>query len=117
MGPSGSGKTTLLDCLSNRGGIKSGSITLNGVPLQKQHKRLIAYVTQSDIFFEHLTIRDQLLYTALLRLPDKMSFKDKVAEVDKVIGQLKLEKVRVRSAVQLFRSSLSLSRPRRKQRC
>mmetsp|Transcript_3840 Transcript_3840/g.7273 ORF Transcript_3840/g.7273 Transcript_3840/m.7273 type:complete len:650 (+) Transcript_3840:44-1993(+) len=92
MGPSGSGKTTLLDCLSNRGGIKSGSITLNGVPLQKQHKRLIAYVTQSDIFFEHLTIRDQLLYTALLRLPDKMSFRDKVAEVDKVIGQLKLGK-------------------------
>ena len=92
MGPSGSGKTSLLDCLSNRSAINSGSITLNGVTLQKQHKRLIAYVTQSDIFFNHLTIRDQLLYTALLRLPDKMSFKDKVGEVDKVISQLKLDK-------------------------
>lgn len=62
MGPSGSGKTTLLDCLSNRGIISSGTISINGAPLSKRHKRSIAYVMQSDIFFDHLTVRDQLLY-------------------------------------------------------
>ena len=62
MGPSGSGKTTLLDCLSNRGIISSGTISINGAPLSKRHKRSIAYVMQNDIFFDHLTVRDQLLY-------------------------------------------------------
>ena len=92
MGPSGSGKTTLLDCLSNRGFITEGTITLNGEPVQKKHKRMIAYVMQEDIFFEHLTVRDQLLYTALLRLPDSDTFASKLAAVDAVISQLKLTK-------------------------
>ncbi len=92
MGPSGSGKTTLLDCLAGRSSITGGSITINGQPLAKKHKRAIAYVTQQDVFFGHLSVRDQLLYTALLRLSDKLPFSAKIAEVDKIIGQLKLEK-------------------------
>ena len=93
MGPSGSGKTTLLDCLSNRGGVAEGRITLNSAPLQKHHKRLMAYVTQEDLFFNHLTVFDQLLYTALLRLGG-LTRKEKVAEVNKILAQLKLTKCR-----------------------
>ena len=93
MGPSGSGKTTLLDCLSNRGGVAEGRITLNSAALQKHHKRLMAYVTQEDLFFNHLTVFDQLLYTALLRLGG-LTRKEKVAEVNKILAQLKLTKCR-----------------------
>lgn len=91
MGPSGSGKTTLLNCLSNRGSITSGEITLNGMKLGKRHKRKIAYVQQEDLFFNHLSVRDQLLYNALLRLPGNISFADKVKEVDKMIEMLRLK--------------------------
>ena len=93
MGPSGSGKTTLLDVLSNRiPHSGKGQIYLNDRPLSKQDKRQIAYVKQEDIFFPHLTVRDQLLYTALLRLPEKLPRSAKVAEVEKTINILRLTK-------------------------
>jgi ABC-type multidrug transport system ATPase subunit/ABC-type multidrug transport system permease subunit len=114
----GSGKTTLLNVLSGRSSYQDGSIRINGEVLTGQsRKRLmskIAYVKQSDIFFEHLTVRDQLLYTAFLRLSsshpttkhtsnDTNSEKEsaiivnsrerKLEEVEKVITLLRLQKV------------------------
>ena len=53
----------------------------------------IAYVKQADIFFQHLTVRDQFTYTALLRLPSSMTTERKVAEVDRIISLLRLTKV------------------------
>jgi len=96
MGPSGSGKTSLLDVLSGRSSKTGGVISINGNPTTpRSMKRLmakIAYVKQEDIFFTHLTVRDQLTYTALLRLPGAMSKKEKTSEVDKVINLLRLNK-------------------------
>lgn len=98
MGPSGSGKTSLLNTLSGRSVYESGTISINGEILQSQTgmKRLmskIAYVKQADIFFQHLTVRDQFTYTALLRLPRTMNTERKVAEVDRIISLLRLTKV------------------------
>lgn len=59
-------------------------------------KRLMsktAYVKQADIFFEHLTVQDQLTYTALLRLPDTQTKDQKHAEVTKIMRLLRLTKV------------------------
>ena len=53
----------------------------------------IAYVKQADIFFEHLTVRDQLGYTAMLRLPQVLTKQKKMEEVDRIIRQLRLTKV------------------------
>lgn len=97
MGPSGSGKTSLLNVLSGRSSFESGVIAINGEKLNSSSmKRMmskIAYVKQSDIFFGHLTVRDQLTYTALLRLPSSLPKADKHREVDRIVKMLRLSKV------------------------
>mmetsp|Transcript_2074 Transcript_2074/g.3885 ORF Transcript_2074/g.3885 Transcript_2074/m.3885 type:complete len:567 (-) Transcript_2074:132-1832(-) len=97
MGPSGSGKTSLLDCLSGRNPYNSGVVSVNGKLLGgSDMKRLmtkIAYVKQADIFFEHLTVRDQLGYTAMMRLPEKWTKQKKLGEVEEIIRLLRLTKV------------------------
>ncbi|XP_072039775.1 uncharacterized protein [Amphiura filiformis] len=93
MGPSGSGKTTLLNVLAGRGvGTLTGSILMNNVPLTKKLKRKIAFVLQEDIFFENLTLRETLVFTACLRLPSKMSYADKLEKVDDIVETLDLRK-------------------------
>lgn len=94
MGPSGSGKTSLLNSLSGRTAYQSGILSINGIePSPQAKKRLltkIAYVKQADIFFSHLSVRDQLTYTALLRLPEDWPTESKLAEVDKILKMLRL---------------------------
>ncbi|KAL7552392.1 hypothetical protein ACHAWF_015629 [Thalassiosira exigua] len=96
MGPSGSGKTSILDVLSGRSSYDSGTITLDSEVVtdrvMKKMKKRVAYVRQNDLFFEHLTVRDQLTYTAMLRLPSSWAKSKKVAEVDRIIKQLRLQK-------------------------
>lgn len=55
-------------------------------------KRETAYVKQEDLFFPHLTVRDTLTYTALLRLPRTWDRKKKDAEVAAVIERLRLNR-------------------------
>lgn len=95
--PSGSGKTSLLNCLSGRTPFDSGIVSVNGRPLgghdMKRLMAKIAYVRQADIFFEHLSVRDQLGYTAFLRLPQAWSAQTKLNEVERIIKLLRLTKV------------------------
>jgi len=98
MGPSGSGKTTLLDILATRSQYTDGTITLNSSTITdnsskiKSLKRKIAYIKQKDVFFEHLTVQDQLMYTAFLRLGNELTKDDKMKEVERVLHLLRLEK-------------------------
>ncbi|KAJ1564015.1 hypothetical protein HK096_009982, partial [Nowakowskiella sp. JEL0078] len=88
MGPSGSGKTTLLSVLGGRGA-HEGLVTFNGQKLNKAMKRQTAFVLQEDNFFD-LTVRQQLLFTAQLRLPEKLTYKEKCDRVDDVMSSLGL---------------------------
>jgi ABC-type multidrug transport system ATPase subunit len=94
MGPSGSGKTSMLDVLSGRSAYDGGTITLDGEivtdKVMKKLKKRVAYVKQSDLFFGHLTVRDQLTYTAFLRMPSSWSKAQKTGEVDRIIKQVSL---------------------------
>ncbi|XP_002037712.2 ABC transporter G family member 9 isoform X2 [Drosophila sechellia] len=90
MGPSGSGKTTLLDCLSGQRHIDSGSVFLNREPLTKKWRRRIGYVLQEEIFFPQLTLRETVVYTALLRLPESMPRVEKMRQVDHILEALEL---------------------------
>jgi ABC-type multidrug transport system ATPase subunit len=89
----GCGKTTLLNTLAGRAlsGV-SGDIWFNDQRYDKAMKRRLAYVLQEDLFFGSLTVKQQLTYTALLRLPNDLSKKDKLAQVEHVIDQLRIRK-------------------------
>ncbi|KAK9699112.1 hypothetical protein RND81_08G153400 [Saponaria officinalis] len=96
LGPSGSGKTTLLTALGGRlkGKLLSGKITYNGQQFTGSVKRKIGFVAQDDVLYPHLTVFETLLFTALLRLPSSMAHESKVGQVEHVIAELGLTRVR-----------------------
>ncbi|KAL6648774.1 hypothetical protein ACP70R_012998 [Stipagrostis hirtigluma subsp. patula] len=94
MGPSGSGKTTLLSILGGRaaGAGVEGSVTYNDEPYCKSLKRRIGFVTQDDVLFTHLTVKETLTYAALLRLPRTMTRQQKEERAMDIIYELGLER-------------------------
>ena len=94
LGPSGSGKSTLLNALAGRLNTSAltGSILANDKKLTKATLKRIGFVTQDDVLYPHLTVRETLLYCALLRLPHTLPRSDKVSAVDSVIRELGLSK-------------------------
>ncbi|KAG0462159.1 hypothetical protein HPP92_020635 [Vanilla planifolia] len=93
MGPSGSGKSTLLDALSSRlasNAFLSGTILLNGRKT-KLSFGTAAYVTQDDNLIGTLTVRETIMYSARLRLPDKMEREAKRALVEGTIVEMGLQ--------------------------
>jgi ABC-type multidrug transport system ATPase subunit len=98
MGPSGSGKSSLANILAGRlteskGAKISGSVSVNGLPRNfHTFKKQTAYVEQDDAIFAELTVREQITYAALLRLPAKMPKERKILRVEKVIEELGLAK-------------------------
>ena len=94
MGPSGAGKTSLMNVLAGRGSYQGGSLTINGHLMTKRKFKSIAYVKQADLFFEHLTVADQLSYTAMLRLPESMTKAEKNKQVTAILNALRLTGVK-----------------------
>ncbi|TVU48331.1 hypothetical protein EJB05_07965, partial [Eragrostis curvula] len=96
MGPSGSGKTTLLSILGGRvgggAGAVEGTISYNDEPYCKSLKRRIGFVTQDDVLFTHLTVKETLTYAALLRLPRTMTRQQKEERAMDIIYELGLER-------------------------
>ncbi|KAM0890096.1 hypothetical protein ACQ4PT_027281 [Festuca glaucescens] len=92
MGPSGSGKTTLLSMLGGRAAADEGCISYNDEPFGKSLKRRIGFVTQDDVLFTHLTVRETLTYAALLRLPRTMTREQKKERALDIIYELGLER-------------------------
>ncbi|OAE27713.1 hypothetical protein AXG93_4193s1130 [Marchantia polymorpha subsp. ruderalis] len=93
MGPSGSGKTSLLNILGGRCHNKfSGKITYNGAAYTSALKSRIGFVTQDDVLFPVLTVRETLVFAALLRLSPKMSHREKIRRADTVLRELGLDR-------------------------
>ena len=112
MGASGSGKTTLLDVLNFRNQMKiSGEVSLNGRVIQSEKALsfLSAYVTQQDLFFDTLTVKEHLtfhviciynnkysvlnlsiiiLQKAMLRLKSSLSNQDRLARIESVLNDV-----------------------------
>ena len=94
LGPTGSGKSSLLDLLANRKNRQdlTGELLLDGQIYPNDINCRIGYVVQDDILSETLTVRENLMFSANLRLSGKENVRRKNEIVDLVISQLGLEK-------------------------
>lgn len=95
MGPTGSGKTSLLDVIAGRKdpkGLKSGQVLVDNAIVTSDLRLCSAYVVQNDILMGTLTVRENLAFSANLRLSRKeYSSSDKEMRVDSVIQELGLK--------------------------
>ncbi|NWU34095.1 ABCG2 protein, partial [Hylia prasina] len=95
LGPTGSGKSSLLDILAARKdphGL-SGDILINGAPQPANFKCTSGYVVQDDVVMGTLTVRENLKFSAALRLPKSVKEKEKNERVNQIITELGLSKV------------------------
>uniref|UniRef100_A0A673Z8W4 Broad substrate specificity ATP-binding cassette transporter ABCG2 n=1 Tax=Salmo trutta TaxID=8032 RepID=A0A673Z8W4_SALTR len=95
LGPTGSGKSSFLDVLAARkdpSGL-SGEVLIDGAPQPPNFKCLSGYVVQDDVVMGTLTVRENLRFSAALRLPRSVPQKEKEARVNDLITELGLTKV------------------------
>lgn len=90
MGATGAGKTTLLDVLAYRAtlGTVTGNIMVGSQPRDSNVQRKIGYVQQADLHSPMATVREALEFSAILRQPENVPIKDKLAYVDQVVQLL-----------------------------
>ncbi|NXU81670.1 ABCG2 protein, partial [Oreotrochilus melanogaster] len=95
LGPTGSGKSSLLDILAARKdphGL-SGDILINGAPQPANFKCTSGYVVQDDVVMGTLTVRENLEFSAALRLPKSVKECEKNERVNQIIKELGLSEV------------------------
>lgn len=92
MGPSGAGKTTLLSVLTGQYSKTGGVLRINGMqdPIQR-HQKVIGFVPQDDTMLQELTVRENIRYSALIRLPRTMSKHEVEEHIDAIIEVLGLQ--------------------------
>ncbi|XP_028264073.1 broad substrate specificity ATP-binding cassette transporter ABCG2b [Parambassis ranga] len=94
MGATGSGKTSLLDVIAGRkdpAGLRQGRVLVDGNVVTSELRLSSAYVVQDDVLMGTLTVRENLLFSANLRLnPKHYSSVDKHSRVNAIIGDLGL---------------------------
>eukprot|EP01084_Bolivina_argentea_P270778 460511_1 len=95
IGPSGSGKSSFLNCISGRviDGV-DGEVLFNNVPRPQNFARFTGYVIQDDLYFQSLTVRETLKFSANLKLPTTLSKKQRMQRVVDIIDELDLHKCR-----------------------
>ncbi|KAI2626939.1 hypothetical protein GGS26DRAFT_562180 [Hypomontagnella submonticulosa] len=95
MGGSGAGKSTFVNVLMGKTTNTGGTVMINNVPGKiKKYKKLIGYVPQDDIVLPELTVYENILHSARIRLPRAWSDTDIKAHVNSVIDCLELSHVR-----------------------
>lgn len=97
MGPSGAGKSTFLNVIMGKTagmGTVTGRIRANGRELRPEALRgIVGFVPQEDVVHEDLTVRENLVYSARLRLSAAKPLREQLAIVDDVINVLQLRHV------------------------
>jgi ATP-binding cassette subfamily G (WHITE) protein 2 (PDR) len=93
QGVSGAGKTTLLDVLATRVtmGVVTGEMLVDGRQRDLSFQRKTGYVQQQDLHLSTSTVREALVFSALLRQPAHVPRHEKIEYVDQVIKLLEME--------------------------
>ena len=101
LGPSGSGKTTTLNLIAGFIEATTGSMLLNGKPIEKlrAHERNFGVVFQHYALFPHMTVADNVEYPLKQRKVAKAERKEQVAKA--------LEMVRLSQYADRFPKQLS----------
>ncbi|XP_060816781.1 protein white-like isoform X3 [Bombus pascuorum] len=96
MGSSGAGKTTLLNALTFRSGpgvTASGVMAANGRRVSSTIlTSRTAYVQQDDLFVGTLTVKEHLLFQAMVRMDRRIPMEQRFDRVQQVINELALSK-------------------------
>lgn len=72
-------------------GVITGSMFVNGAPLDASFQRKTGYVQQQDLHLDTATVRESLRFSALLRQPASVSKEEKFAYVEQIIKLLSME--------------------------
>ncbi|GIC88963.1 uncharacterized protein Aud_005365 [Aspergillus udagawae] len=97
MGQSGSGKTTLVNILAGKIPATSGSLFLNNVEknlTEQNFSALVGFVSQDDIVHPHLTVFENILHSARIRLGRALNDQVIQKHVHEVVDGLGLRKVK-----------------------
>ncbi|XP_070614122.1 broad substrate specificity ATP-binding cassette transporter ABCG2-like [Erythrolamprus reginae] len=95
LGPTGSGKSSLLDILAARKDPRglTGDVFINGAPQPANFKCISGYVVQDDVVMGTLTVRENLQFSAALRLPKTVKTHEKEERINQVLKELGLTEV------------------------
>ncbi|XP_063103319.1 broad substrate specificity ATP-binding cassette transporter ABCG2-like [Cavia porcellus] len=95
LGPTGAGKSSLLSVLAARKNPEkfSGVVLINGDPYPADFRCCSGYVAQDDVMMDTLTVRENIHFSAALRLPTTISNHEKNEKINEVIEDLGLNKV------------------------
>ena len=97
LGPTGAGKSTLLDVLAMRKRAEwvDGTVFVMGKPQTPAFTRMCGYVTQDDLLLGNMTVRENIAFSAALRLPqDLYSAAKREVAIESVLAELGLAKVK-----------------------
>ncbi|MFI5219842.1 MAG: ATP-binding cassette domain-containing protein [Bacteroidia bacterium] len=100
MGGSGAGKSTLLNILNGNSNPTKGKVTINGINIHKEQKKLegvIGYVPQDDLLIEDLTVFQNIFFSSKLcfgNLSDH-EITDKVNRLLETLGLFEIKNLKV----------------------
>lgn len=97
MGPSGAGKSTFVTTLCGKAyyGDQTGVVKINGKaePFSK-YQTITGFVPQEDVMMRTLSVKENLQFSAMSRLPAEMSRSEKRQFVNQVLATLDLHEIR-----------------------
>lgn len=106
IGPSGSGKSTFLRCLNGLEEIDSGSITVDGIPLDDNKKNRLEIRKEVGMVFQHFNLFPHLTVFRNITLAQMLVRKRSKGEAEDKAMQL-LKKVAISDKAECFPSQLS----------